>query len=108
MGKIKNFEDFNEGVRKFFTGYNTSEDKEKAKEKILSDITKKVTDMVELGNLDKEKANVKIESLTKQAEDDNWKGKILIRKSPRGGIFVVYEKGDSPFQSLSKSAHAAT
>lgn len=104
MKKIKTFEKFNDSVRKFFTGHDNNDAKQGAKDKILSDIQEKVAKLVELGHLSEEKVNVRIETLTKRAEDNNWKGKIVIRTSPRGKVFLVYDDGNSPLQDLGSSA----
>jgi len=114
MKNIKSFEQFNvdndisvnEGqIRKFLTGHDDSDSKDNSKQQILSDIEEKITQMLENGDLNEKSVNVKRESLIKQAEENNWKGKVHFQKSQRTGkIHLVYSKGTSSVQDLARSA----
>ena len=120
MKHIKNFESFEKveegfdvgnigaGVSKFFTGHKGSEEKESAKQKILSDIKDKVAKLVSNGWIKEADAESRIQSLIKQAKENNWKGKITLRKSPRTNqLFVVYDSGTSGLQNLGTSAYSS-
>lgn len=109
MKHVKKFEgiDFNNIValgRKFFTGHEGAEEKELAKQLILSDIETKVDKLVELGWIESDKIDMKKSSLKNKAQSNNWKGSIVIRKNPKGELFVIYDPGLSGIQEVGKFA----
>lgn len=111
MKHVKKFEgiDFNSiaaAGRKFFTGHEGAEEKELAKQLILSDIETKVDKLVELGWIEPEQVEMKKSSLKNQAQSNNWKGSIVIRKNPKGEVFVIYDPGLSGIQEIGKYAAA--
>ena len=91
MKHLKKFEQHsNDEVNEWFgqetiTGWKSKEDKFKAKEEIISQINQKIEKAKE--NLDafvKFDENTLRQSLLNQAEEDNFKGKVLIQREPTG------------------------
>lgn len=111
MRHVKLYEDFSDiekieegAVRKFLTGHNDKDELNKSKEKILSEIEEKVEKLVSSDRIKKDDSDKYKEKLKKQAERNNWKGKVSIRKSPKGEYFVAYDNGTSSLQDLGKAA----
>lgn len=109
MKHVKEYESFGSGIRKFFTGHEDSESKESAKSKILQDIENNVGKLLDFGDITPENAEKYKENLIKRAKENNWKGKVTIRKSAASGkLFVVYDEGKSSLQDLGSAAGSAT
>jgi hypothetical protein len=106
MKHLKKFESFNtineeEGLRKFFTGHDSAEAKEKAKQEFIAALDKAE---------EKVKTNPKEyvfnrASLEKKAKDNNYKGGLRIQQGGRDPrIYIVYDNGASGFEELASSA----
>jgi len=117
MKHLKSFENFEvidegfdlgnvgKGVSKFFTGHEGSKEKDSSRAKILSTLDNKIEKLVEKGWLDADKVESKKAALVKQAERNGWRGKIVLRKSPRtGNMFIVYDDGNTGLQNLGSAA----
>jgi hypothetical protein len=101
MKKLKTFENFSineeEGIRKFFTGHDSKEEKKEAISKF-----KKALDEAEA----EFKKNPKDYSfnrkdLEKKAKEDNYRGGLRIQRGGRSSkMYVVYDQGATGFQKL--------
>jgi len=110
MKHLKTFESFsiNEeedilgGVKKFFTGHESSDAKGEAKNKFM--VALKEAEKELMANPDEypqaKKWEKSKEDLIKQAEEDNFKGGLRVQSSRTGGIYVIYKSGVTGFQSL--------
>jgi hypothetical protein len=108
MKKIKSFKAYSineeEGVfdkaKKFFTGHESSSDKEAARMAFLSDLEKYEKDAETDDNVFFNKSN-----LLKQAEDNSFLGHLEYRTSRGDGMeHVFYVKKLSGLQSAAKNA----
>jgi hypothetical protein len=110
MKHLKTFESFsiNEeedilgGVKKFFTGHESSDAKGEAKNKFM--VALKEAEKELMANPDEypqaKKWEKSKEDLIKQAEEDNFKGGLRVQSSRTGGTYVIYKTGVTGFQSL--------
>lgn len=101
MKHLKTFETHSineeEGLKKFFTGYDSKEEKESAKQefyKALEEAKAKVSE-------DPNKYSFNEKALIKKAESDNFKGGLRIQKGGRSNkVYVVYDKGVTGFDKV--------
>jgi hypothetical protein len=110
MKHLKTFESFsiNEeedilgGVKKFFTGHESSDAKGEAKNKFMVALEEAEKElMAEPDEYPQAKKWEKSkEDLIKQAEEDNFKGGLRVQSSRTGGTYVIYKSGVTGFQSL--------
>ena len=110
MRHLKTFESFsiNEeedilgGVKKFFTGHESSDAKGEAKNKFMVALEEAEKElMAEPDEYPQAKKWEKSkEDLIKQAEEDNFKGGLRVQSSRTGGTYVIYKSGVTGFQSL--------
>jgi hypothetical protein len=116
MKHIKKFENFsiNEeegilgGAKKFFTGHESSSEKEEARKKFMNDLAeaedKLKSDPDEYPQSRKWEENKK--DLIKKAEEDNFNGGLKTQSSRSGGMYIIYKEGTTGFKSLvSGSSH---
>ena len=118
MKHLKTFESFsiNEeedilgGVKKFFTGHESSDAKGEAKNKFMVALTEAEKEL--MANPDEypqaKKWEKSKEDLIKQAEEDNFKGGLRVQSSRTGGIYVIYKSGVTGFQALASGASNRT
>jgi hypothetical protein len=117
MKHLKTFENFvNEDItneiwgQEFFTGHPKG-GKEVAKQKILSDIESGIQELMAdpksyAYSSDPEKLK---NFLIKQAKDNNWRGTIEPRTSPKDGlIYLTYMEGKTTFQQAVAPMAAGT
>jgi hypothetical protein len=110
MKYIKTFENFSpineeeEGIKKFFTGHDSKEAREKAE----ADFNKFISECEDYIKSNPEKAKnlvFKKDQLEKAAKEDNYKGGTRLVKSNKDGkTYVTYKKGITGFQSLTSAA----
>lgn len=112
MKYLKTFESFSpeaineeeeiRGIRKFFTGHESSEDRDKA----MMDFHKALDDAEAEASKNPEKWVFNREALEKQAADNNYKGGLRVQRGGRdkGRIYVVYDEGTSGFQNIASAA----
>lgn len=111
MKYLKTFENFSpineeEGLigkaKKFFTGHESSEDRNKA----IQAFKKALDDAEEAVNKNPDKYVFNRESLEKKAAENNYKGGLRIQRGGRdtSRLYVVYDKGASGFEKLASSA----
>ena len=82
----------------FLTGHRDFNEKIKSKEKIISDIDIVISYGLLKNELTKDK-------LIKEAENNNWRGSIKIRRShSTNKIYLIYEPEYTPLQHLGISA----
>lgn len=101
MKYLKTFESYSpineeeEGVRKFFTGHDSREDRDKA----MMDFHKALDDAQEAVDKAPEKYVFNRESLEEQAKDNNYKGGLRIQRGGRdkARMYVVYDEGTTGF-----------
>jgi len=118
MKHLKTFESFsiNEeeeilgGVKKFFTGHESSAAKGEAKNKFMAaleeaekELMANPDDYPQAENWEKTK-----QSLIKQAEEDNFNGGLRVQSSRSGGVYVIYKTGVTGFQALASGASHRT
>lgn len=119
MKNLKTFESFSineeEGIRKFFTGHDSSEDRDKA----MIDKTTALNYNFQVfhkalyeaeAEVEKDPKNYVFnkESLVKKAKEDNYKGGLRIQRGGRDPrIYVVYDKGVTGFQDIDGAASRA-
>lgn len=101
MKHLKTFESFSineeEGIRKFFTGHDSSEDRDKA----MMNFHKALDEAEAEVQKDPENYVFNRESLEKKAKEDNYKGGIRIQRGGRSPkMYVVYDAGVTGFQKL--------
>lgn len=109
MKHLKTFESFSineeEGIRKFFTGHDSSE----AKDKAMMDFQKALDEAEAKVSKYPEKYVFNRKFLEKKAKENNYKGGLRIQ---RGGgrdprIYIVYDKGSTGFQNLVGSSSSS-
>lgn len=108
MKHLKKFESFSineeEGIRKFFTGHDSSKDRDRA----IKDF-RKALDQAE-AEVQKNPQNYVFnrENLEKKAKEDNYKGGLRIQRGGRSSkMYVVYDTGATGFEKLAAaSAHS--
>jgi hypothetical protein len=96
-------EQVDEGAfRKFFTGHESSEDRDKA----MMDFHKALDEAEEAYNKAPEKVVFNRESLEKKAKENNYKGGLRIQPGGRdkSKVYVVYDKGATGFQNIASAA----
>lgn len=109
MKHLKTFESFSineeEGVRKFFTGHDSSDERDQSMmdfHKALDEAEEKVSENPEGYVFDRP-------SLEKKAKEDNYKGGLRIQRGGRdkSRMYVVYDKGVTGFEDIAGSASKA-
>jgi len=98
---LKTFESYSpineeeELIRKFFTGHDSSEDRDKAQ----FDFHKSLDEVEEEVNKDPEKYVFNREVLEKTASDNNYRGSIRMQRGGRdkSKVYVVYDGVDTPW-----------
>ena len=118
MKHLKTYESFsiNEeegvlgGVKKFFTGHESSGAKDEAKDKFMTALEEAEKElMADPDEYPQAKKWEKTkESLIKQAEEDNFKGGLRVQSSYTGGTYVIYKTGVTGFQALAGGASHRT
>lgn len=108
MKHLKTFESFSineeEVIRKFFTGHDSSEDRDKS----MMDFHKALDEAEAEVSKDPENYVFNRESLEKKAKEDNYKGGIRVQRGGRDPrIYVVYDKVATGFEALAGSASRA-
>lgn len=114
MKHLKTFESFsiNEeeeilgGVKKFFTGHESSAAKEEAKEKFMAaldeaekELKADPDDYPQSKNWEASK-----KSLIEKAKENNFNGGLRVQRSATGGMYIIYKDGVTGFQSLASGA----
>jgi hypothetical protein len=110
MKYLKTFETYSpineeeEGIRKFFTGHDSSEDRDGA----MLDFHKALDQAEAHIKKAPEKFAYNREALEAKAKANNYKGGIRIQRGGRdkNRVYVVYDGGTSGFQALAASAGA--
>jgi hypothetical protein len=108
MKHLKKFESFSlneeellSKARKFFTGYEDKEDKNKSKLDFISDLDK----YEEIASKNPDKYVFNRDKLEKMAKSDSYKGSLKEITSRRNNkIYINYIDGETPFDTLSRSA----
>lgn len=108
MKHLKTFESFSineeEGIRKFFTGHDSSEDRDKA----MMDFHKALDEAEAEVEKDPENYVFNRESLERKAKEDNYKGGLRIQRGGRDPrMYVVYDAGVTGFQKIAAGASNA-
>lgn len=108
MIHLKTFESFSineeEGIKKFFTGHDSSEDRDKA----MMDFHKALDEAEAEVSKDPENYVFNRASLEKKAKEDNYKGGLRIQRGGRDPrMYVVYDKGVTGFDDMAGSASRA-
>lgn len=119
MKHLKKFESFaiNEeegligGVKKFFTGHESSEAKKEAKDKFMislseaeSELKSNPSDYPQSDNWEPVK-----QKLIKQAEENNFNGSLKTQQSSRnGGLYIIYKDGSTGMKNLASGASSRT
>ena len=117
MKHLKTFEGFSineeeilSGVKKFFTGHESSAAKDEAKDKFMIALEEAEKEL--MADPDEypqaERWEKTKESLIKKAEEDNFKGGLRVQSSYDGGTYVIYKRGVSGFQALASGASHRT
>lgn len=111
MRNIVSYENYNEEVnegmfRKFFTGHESSEERDEKMMEVMAAI-QAAEDLVMANPSDYAQANNwerTKQMLMKQAAENNYKGGIDIRPSAASGLlYVTYKEGISGLQALAGS-----
>lgn len=117
MKHLKTFESFSpntdlvdEGIKRFFTGYDSKEEMESKKLEILNKIDQLESESKRTGKLHTwvykngrwQSSGSFIKSdLIEPAEKNNWKGTVSRSKSDKKGIsYVGYNDGKTPLHSM--------
>jgi len=110
MKHLKTFENFSineeeEGIRKFFTGHDSSADRDKAMRdfyKALDEAEAKVNEAPEKYNFDRS-------YIEEKAKENNYRGGIRIQRGGRNSniLYVVYDAKASGFEELASAAGGA-
>lgn len=109
MRYLKTFESYSineeEGLRKFFTGHESGESRDKA----MMDFMKALDEAEAAANEDPEGYYFKRDILERQAKENNYLGGLRTQLNRRDGkIWVVYDKGVTGFEDLASSAGGET
>lgn len=110
MKYLKKFENYSpineeeEGIRKFFTGHDSTEDRDKA----MMDFHKALDDAQAAVDKNPEAYVFNRERLESEAKENNYKGGLRIQRGGRdkARMYVIYDEGTSGFQALAASAGA--
>jgi hypothetical protein len=106
MKYIKKFESYSineeEGIRKFFTGFDSKDDEYKAK----MDFYKSLEEVEERVNKNPSDYVFRKEYIEKKARENKYRGSIRVQ---RGGgknkkFFVVYDEGTTGLENLASAA----
>ena len=91
-------------ARKFFTGHESSEDRDKA----MLDFHKALDEAEAEVNKNPEGYVFNREALEDQAADNNYRGGLRIQRGGRdkSRMYVVYDEGATGFQTLASAAGA--
>jgi len=118
MKHLKTFESFsiNEeeeilgGVKKFFTGHESSAAKDEAKDKFMVALEEAEKELMTEPDEYPQSKNWEAskKSLIEKAEEDNFKGGLRVQSSRSGGIYVIYKTGVTGFQALASGASHRT
>jgi hypothetical protein len=110
MRYLKTFENYStvneeelfDKAKKFFTGHESKEAKEKAK----ADFHKALDEAEELVSKNPEGYVFNKASLEKKAEENNYKGGLRIQRGGRdtSRVYIVYDEGVSGFQKIAGAA----
>ena len=109
MRHIKTFESYSvneeEGIRKFFTGHDSSEDRDKA----MIEFTKSLDEAEVDVNKKPEQYVFNKESLLKAASENNYLGGLRIQVGGRdkSRYYVVYDPKSTGWNNLSSAAGAS-
>ena len=118
MKNLKTFESFstNEGmkdsfnkgkkaVKKFFKGHESKEAFTKAEKAFMKELSDAETTVKK----DEDSFSFDKKGLLKQAKENDYLGKLDMRKSARGKkvTYVVYDKGTTGFEKLASDAASA-
>jgi hypothetical protein len=89
-------------ARKFFTGHESSEDRDKA----MLDFHKALDDAEAAVSRNPEGYVFNREALEKQAADNNYRGGIRVQRGGRdkSRLYVVYDEGATGFEELASAA----
>lgn len=111
MKYIKTFESFSpineeeEGLRKFFTGHESGEDRDKA----MMDFHKALDEAEAKAKEDPDKYYFKRDILENQAKENNYLGGLRAQLNKRDGkIWIVYDKGVTGFEDMASAASGET
>lgn len=110
MKYLKTFESYSineeeelfDKAKKFFTGHEGKEAKEKAK----ADFLKSLAEAEELVSKNPEGYVFNKSNLEKKAEENNYKGGLRIQRGGRdtSRVYIVYDEGVSGFQQIAGAA----
>lgn len=106
MKHLKTFESFSineeEGIRKFFTGHDSSEDRDKA----MLNFTKALDAAEASVNKDPEKYVFDREALEAQAKENNYLGGLRTQRGGRNTskMYVVYDPKGTGWNALTSAA----
>ncbi len=108
MKYLKTFENYSpineeeEGIRKFFTGHESSEDRDKA----MMDFHKALDEAQAAVDKNPEKFVFDRDSLEAKAKGNNYRGGLRIQRGGRdkARMYVVYDEGATGFQNLAAGA----
>jgi hypothetical protein len=111
MKYIKNFESYstNEGVfgktKKFFTGHEDKDEKERKKSEIL----KSLDEIEKLVSENPKKYVFNRKNLEKLAKEDKYRGEFKKRRGGRDSnkIFITYQEGKTGFDKLVSGSGSA-
>jgi flagellar motor protein MotB len=103
------FSDMKKGGKKFFTGHESGEDKDSKMNQIMSDLDELEAEFEEdpdsfhsrQSNFDKVRKR-----LEKEAEDNNYRGEIVVRDTPNGKV-VKYKATSSGFEDMASNLGAS-
>jgi len=110
MKYLKTFESYSpineeeEGIRKFFTGHDSTEDRDSA----MLDFYKALDEAEAAVEKAPEKYVFNREGLEAKAKDNNYKGGIRIQRGGRdkSRMYVVYDEGATGFEAFASTAGA--
>lgn len=108
MKYLKKFENYSpineeeEGIRKFFTGHDSTDDRDKA----MMNFHKSLDEAQAAVDKNPEGYVFNRDRLESQAKENNYKGGLRIQRGGRdkSRMYVVYDKGITGFQALASTA----
>jgi hypothetical protein len=110
MKYLKTFENYSpvneeelfDKAKKFFTGHESKEAKEKAKE----DFTKALDEAEEMVSKNPEGYVFNRSNLEKKAKENNYKGGLRIQRGGRdtSRVYIIYDLGASGFEKLASGS----
>lgn len=110
MKYLKTFESYSineeEGLRKFFTGFDSAEERDKA----MMDFHKILDEAEAVVNKKPEVFVFNRASLEKQAAENNYKGGLRAQRGGRDNsrMYVVYDPGVTGFEDAASAASGET